>query len=446
MNNIISLNDLLVIYNMPCHLVVVLTLDGKFEYVNTSVGTLLGYWEENLLGNHFSSIIHPEDSPDDVTEFFKTGGTTYTHTAIKRARTTEGTYRFFSWSFTRPADSRFVYAIAQDCTDTMELEEIFRFSSLKHSSPGGISIIDENKTLLWSNKSFTRITGYTRKEMVNKNLLKILSGSVSTTTHYQALENKIDAGLAFSEQCIFYNKNGQPLWMRIDAQPLFDKLTGYAKWFLVHSDITSEKLQAVDQAAGEATGQLQKDTDLPCILVEKDTGKIIYANNQAQVTYQYTITEFQSLFFKDLLAGLTPVNTTGIDPLLGGKHATLQESYHKKKNGEVIKVQSTFTVDIHNGTPVIKSTHKDISANSIIQNSLDKRDCLKNIAWKQSHLMRSPLTNLKSLLVFLREDVGNIQFMDYMQTELDRLDNVIKEIVYETSIMLALDEHLVRSA
>jgi PAS domain S-box-containing protein len=440
MNNIISLNELLVIYNLPSHLVVVLTLKGNIEYLNNSVGTLLGYWEENLLGNHFSSIIHPDDTPEDVVDFYKMDGTTYTHNGIKRVRTSEGTYRFFSWSFTKPADSKYVYGIAQDCTDKMELEEIFRFSSLKQDSKRGITIIDQNKKLLWSNDSFERITGYTRKELVNKNLFNMLSGPLTTADNKAFIQQKIDAGLAFSNEGVYYHKQGRPLWMRIDAQPLFDNNTGKPKWFLVHSDMTVEIRKDNIPVEAKSADQSFPGKEDARIVTDTATGKIILVNQQAIDTYQYSSEEFGSLFFKDLFPGFEPF-TVSFDGLPFDDAINVRESYHKKKNGEIIKVRSTYTSGTHNGIPVLISTHKDLTVTSSTQIFMDKRDCLRNIAWKQSHLMRSPLANLKSLLVFLMDDPGNTEFMNYMQTELERLDKVIKEMVYETSISVALQEH-----
>jgi PAS domain S-box-containing protein len=227
MNKIISLNDLWVIYNLPSHFVAVLNLQGAFEHVNASLASWLGYWEESLVGNAFESIVHPDDHPEEILEFFRNDGESYSLHAIKRMRGSDGNYRYFSWSFTKLADKEFIYAIAQDCAAAV--------------------------------------------------------------------------------------RNGE--------HPASSTVT-----------TTSENIPGTD----------------------------------------------------------------------------------KPINGSATRKQ---------------------------QGILDRNDMLKNIAWKQSHLIRSPLANLKGLLVILKEDPASVQVMEYLQTELEKLDNVIKEIVYETSVLVALGKH-----
>ena len=58
---------------------------------------------------------------------------------------------------------------------------------------------------------------------------------------------------------------------------------------------------------------------------------------------------------------------------------------------------------------------------------------IKGMAWKQSHLMRSPLANLKALAQMLKDDSTDIQVLDHFQTELDRLDAIIHEMAEDAS-------------
>ena len=55
------------------------------------------------------------------------------------------------------------------------------------------------------------------------------------------------------------------------------------------------------------------------------------------------------------------------------------------------------------------------------------------MAWKQSHLVRSPLTNLKALAVMLKDNPSDVEVPDHFQTELDRMDAIIHEMAEEAS-------------
>jgi len=58
-------------------LVFTLNIDGVFEYLSPRLTQVLGYRDSDLLGQHFSSVIHPDDLPD-CAEFFNRLMTTLT--------------------------------------------------------------------------------------------------------------------------------------------------------------------------------------------------------------------------------------------------------------------------------------------------------------------------------------------------------------------------------
>jgi two-component system, sporulation sensor kinase E len=63
----------------------------------------------------------------------------------------------------------------------------------------------------------------------------------------------------------------------------------------------------------------------------------------------------------------------------------------------------------------------------------DHIDSIKDMAWKQSHLIRSPLANLKGLAAMLKEDPADAEVLDYIQNELDRMDAIIVEMAEDAS-------------
>jgi PAS domain S-box-containing protein len=52
---------------------------------------------------------------------------------------------------------------------------------------------------------------------------------------------------------------------------------------------------------------------------------------------------------------------------------------------------------------------------------------IKDMAWKQSHLIRSPLANLKGLIAMLKTD-PDPDVLQHIKTELDRMDSIIIEM------------------
>jgi len=60
-------------------------------------------------------------------------------------------------------------------------------------------------------------------------------------------------------------------------------------------------------------------------------------------------------------------------------------------------------------------------------------DSIKEMAWKQSHLIRSPLANLKGLAAMLKDNPANVKVLDFIQNELDRMDSIIIEMADDAS-------------
>jgi len=79
-----------------------------------------------------------------------------------------------------------------------------------------------------------------------------------------------------------------------------------------------------------------------------------------------------------------------------------------------------------------KNAEQDLkSAYGRIQNHMDS---IKDMAWKQSHLIRSPLANLKGLAAILKNDRSDPTVIEYIQNELNRLDSIIIEMADDASI------------
>ena len=55
-------------------------------------------------------------------------------------------------------------------------------------------------------------------------------------------------------------------------------------------------------------------------------------------------------------------------------------------------------------------------------------DSIKDMAWKQSHLIRSPLANLKGLAAMLNEEPSDAEVLNFIQNELARMDIIIMEM------------------
>ena len=60
-------------------------------------------------------------------------------------------------------------------------------------------------------------------------------------------------------------------------------------------------------------------------------------------------------------------------------------------------------------------------------------DSIKEMAWKQSHLIRGPIANLKGLSAMLNDNPVDAEVLKFIELELERLDKVIIDMAEDAS-------------
>ena len=134
--------------NKSPDIVYMLDSSGRFTFVNKRLETLLGYKKEDVLGNHYTSIIH-EDDHEKARHTFnerRTGDRSITNVELRfKCKNNDCAPRHFETSIipieisavgiynthNDLSDSKFLgtYGIARDITERVEAEEIIRFQA-----------------------------------------------------------------------------------------------------------------------------------------------------------------------------------------------------------------------------------------------------------------------------------------------------------------------------
>ncbi len=150
----------------------------NFVYVNKATEKITGYTKDELLKMKFYDVVHPE-----FKELIKERG-------LKRQRgdpvpqnyefkiiTKDGNEKWIDFSgglinwFGNPAGLGTAYDITQLKIAIENLEKLNKqFSDLIENAPIGIIIEDENGNILSFNKMYEKITGYSKNELIGKNV------------------------------------------------------------------------------------------------------------------------------------------------------------------------------------------------------------------------------------------------------------------------------------
>ena len=116
------------------------------------------------------------------------------------------------------------------------------FALITEETINGGVITDSRGKIIWVNKAFEKITGYTLDECVGKSPGSMLQGKDSDPETIKYLVQQIKEGKNFNCEIINYNKQGNPYWVKISGQPIFDDHGKLIQFFALEEDITDKKL------------------------------------------------------------------------------------------------------------------------------------------------------------------------------------------------------------
>ncbi|MGZ3751164.1 MAG: PAS domain S-box protein [Mucilaginibacter sp.] len=425
---------------------------GKFVYVNPRFAEIFGYEPHELVGTYpVDTIIH-QTFRDTVRENVRkrmeeeVGSIHYEVMGLKK----DGSANWVEFYGNRAliGSDPTIIGTMLDITERKQAEEELRSSEQKYkllfeSSPMPLWMIaKDNLTIIATNDAAARLYGYSRDELINMSVTTLrppddrerqLAGSVNGTSAEAS-----DMGVV-----THLKKDGTPMYVQIIANDII--FEGRAVRLSFTNDIT-EKLKAEES--------LQKsEANLKTILNTTDTAYALFDTNLAVLAFNQKATEFVRTQYNhtpskgDKLADYFPVERFPqfmgfAKEVLQGRNIGYEVDYPQRGAGA-----SWFDVrlsPITNDRKEIlgmlmalyditerKTTENDLkNAYTRIQNQINS---IKGMAWKQSHLMRSPLANLKALAAMLKEHPADTESLAHFQTELDRLDIIIHEMAQDAS-------------
>ncbi|MCR8559757.1 PAS domain-containing protein [Mucilaginibacter sp. BJC16-A38] len=421
----------------------ILDFQGNFTDVNASMCKMTGYTKEELLHLSIESIIDPEELKVDPLpkKMDKTDGS-----VIRERRFVSKTKTIFTVEVNvkRFSDDS-IMVIARDITGRKKMESELREAELKfrtvtEKSMVGIYIV-QNEKFSYVNPRFAEVFGYSPEEMTgtfkvdsilhhdykaiaNDNVRKRITGEVESV-NYEAMGTKKDGTVNWVE---FHGSRAI-----IDGEPT-----------IIGSmiDVTERKKAEEELRSSEQQYKLLFDSNpMPMWMIAKDDQTIIAVNDAGAKHYGYEKAELLHKSTKIFRA------KDDYDEQMEGYRQEAQNTdgsrivKHFKKNGTAMYVQIIAYDITFEGRPVRLSMTNDITeklnaeqnlknAYESIQNHINS---IKEMAWKQSHLIRSPLANLQALIAMLKEDPKDGELFTHMQNELKRMDTIIIEMAKEAA-------------
>jgi PAS domain S-box-containing protein len=137
----------------------------------------------------------------------------------------------------------------QDVTSQMEEEIRLRlYESVITNATDGVAVteVDPNNPhgskIIYINRSYERMTGYTLKEVKGKNP-RILQGPLTQRDPLDKMKLAIEMGEPYEIEVINYRKNKAPFWSSVSISPLKDVKGNITHWIGIKRDISKRKEQ-----------------------------------------------------------------------------------------------------------------------------------------------------------------------------------------------------------
>ena len=432
----------------------ILNYEGDFTNVNKSMCDMLGYTREALLQMKVTDVIDPEQLKIDPLKYVPRSAPETSTVRERRFVHKNGQSFEVEVNVKTFPDDR-VMVIARNITirKAMEVDlknAELKFRTIADKSMVGIYIVQAGK-FIYVNPRFAEVFGYAIDELIGKYPSRI----IIHPHHREKVDESIRARLRGDIESVHYEtvglrKDGSTNWVEFYAsRVMMDDVPSIIGTML---DITERK-KAEEQILKERESLLRSEANLQTIINNTDTAyalldtelNIIEYNNMA-LHYAQKEFNYNPASGKNLIAGIPadrlPQFSQYIAMVLNGEPVSYEVSYPEPDGSPKWYHVRMFPIAnrdqqilglVFAATDISDHKHSEQHLQQAYENIQHHVESIRDMAWKQSHLIRSPLANLKALVEILKNDPTDKVVLNHISGELERLDTVIIDMANEAS-------------
>ena len=375
----------IIVNNMAEGVCIVRESDGIIIYANQKFEKLFGYSSGELNGKHVNILNYSDNA--------KSAYDTYLEITDKITAYGEATYEVHNvkkdgnpfWCkattslYNHPEHGKIYVAVQADITEIKKIEEELRSSEKKYRelvelAQEGIWMIDDGGYTTFVNDKMCEMLGYTREEMMGKNLFSFMD-----ETYLEICREKIERrkkGIKEQHEFKFLKKDGRKIYTLLSTSPVTDNKGIYKGAFAVISDITQRK--EAEEALKETMLKYQllfESASSAVMLLDSKTFEIREANKTCMSMYGYTREELLSMRSFQLSAepekpfSSIKENSISFMPL----------RYHKKKDGTVFPVEIICNIITIKDRDVLLADIRDITDRINLEEALSYRFVIEKL-------------------------------------------------------------------
>jgi PAS domain S-box-containing protein len=306
--------------------------------------------------------------------------------------------------------------------------------------------IDEpGPRILFANKAFTKMTGYSQEELLGKSP-RMMQNKYTDRKELDKLRRSLEKWEPSDVTLLNTKKNGEIYWVNLHITPLANDKGWFTHWISIERDVTKEKKE-------EERLRLMESV----ILNTNDSIIVTDANPISETSH--AIVFVNDAFCK--ITGYSKEEVIGKNPRILqceetdkkeldkfrekiGKWENAEMTIiNKKKNGDkfwasVVAIPLTdekgwITHWIGVQRDVTKEIEDAIEKENLLKELLEKNLELRQFSYITSHNLRAPLTNLISICDIIEPEIGTdaltVQLIDAFKTSTHQLNETLNDLI-----------------
>ncbi len=267
-------------------------MDGVITSWNRAAEKMYGYTAAEVVGRDLCFLFPVEKHPEmrALMERIASGQSIECLETQRLTKTGSLLDMSMSISPIRDATGRITGAstIARDITLHKRSEEQLKLQSAAlEAAANAIVITDYEGNIVWVNRAFTTMTGYTAEEVLGKNA-RVLKSGLQAGTFYADLWSTISSGMVWKGEIVNRRKDGTTYTEEMTITPVTRDVRNPAnRYFIaIKQDITGRKKAEEALSFKTALLEAQTETTIDGILVVDESDHIVLANKQFALHFE----------------------------------------------------------------------------------------------------------------------------------------------------------------
>jgi methyl-accepting chemotaxis protein len=232
--------------------VIEFSVDGVIQHANQNFLQLTGYQLAEVQGKHHCIFVDPaEAATEPYQQFWQ---------QLKQGQPQTGDFKRFGKNG-RPVwihatynpiitpDGKVIKIVkfASDFTEQMQQKQQFELLSLvANETDNAVIISNQQREILFVNRGFEQMTGYSATQMLGHKAIEILVGNKTDPATRQRIEEELAAPRAFYDEIELHRRDGSSFWISVTSNPTKNEKRQHNGYISILADITKVKLSALE--------------------------------------------------------------------------------------------------------------------------------------------------------------------------------------------------------